>query len=94
MIHYPNKDDYLESFWIHNYKILVSAQGIEFCVNAACEQDALDYVIDYCEEFLPGLLWPRKEAVTDEFISEYICGGNHGRYLSTHNIHIEELHNG
>lgn len=87
MINYPNKEDFDSKFWNHNYKILVSAQGIEFYVNADCEQEALDYVIDDCEENMPGLLWEDEP----EFPDDYICGGNHGRYLSTHNIHIEEI---
>jgi|APSaa5957512622_1039677.scaffolds.fasta_scaffold127795_2 hypothetical protein len=88
---YPNKDDYDENFWGKNYRVLVSTQGIEFLVNANHEGDAIDEVIDYCEEYLPGLLWTREEEMEEEFIDEYICGGNHGRYFSTYNIHIEEV---
>ena len=90
-IRYPNKDDYEEKFWRHNYRILVSMQGIEFIVNADNEQDAIDYIIDDCEENYPGLLWSREEEEEQEYLEEYICGWNHGRYLSTHNIHIEEI---
>ena len=88
---YPNKEDYEEQFWNHNYKVQVSMQGMEFIVNADCEQDAIDYIIDDCEENYPGLLWSREEEEEQEYLEEYICGGNHGRYLSTHNIHIEEI---
>ena len=88
---YPNKEDYEEQFWNHNYKVQVSMQGMEFIVNADCEQDAIDYIIDDCEENYPGLLWSREEEQEQEYLEEYICGGNHGRYLSTHNIHIEEI---
>lgn len=91
MIHYPNKDDFDEKFWKHNYKVLLTAQGIEYHVNAANEQDALDFVIDYCEEHHPGLLMTREEQEEEEYLEDYICGGNHGLYLNTHHVFIEEL---
>ena len=84
-----NKDDYEENFWNHNYKITVTAQGLEFIVNANNEQDAIDYLIDYCQEHHPGLLMTHEETFEEEFIDDYICGGNEGLYLNTYNIHIE-----
>ena len=91
MKHYTNKEDFDSKFWDHNYRILVTAQGIEFIVNADNNQDALDYIIDYCEENLPGLLFSRDEENEKEFLDEYVCGGNKGLYLNTHHIHIEEI---
>ena len=91
MIHYPNKDDFDGGFWKHNYKIFLTAQGIEYHVNADCERDAIDYVIDYCEENHPGLLMSIEERDEEKFLDEYICGGNHGLYLNTHNVYIEEM---
>jgi hypothetical protein len=91
MTHYPNKSDYDEHFWKHNYRILLTSQGIEFRVNADNDQDALDYVIDYCEENLPGLIMSREEEEEEEYLDDYICGGNHSVYLNTHNVHIEEV---
>lgn len=88
---YPNKADYDEKFWKHNYKILLTEQGIEFIVNADCEQDAIDYVIDECEENHPGLIMSREEEEEEDFLDDYISGGNHGRYLNTFYIHIEEI---
>ena len=88
---YPNKDDYDEHFWKNNYEILVSAQGHKFRVNADCSQDAIDEVIDCCEDHFPGLLMSREEEAEGEYLDDYICGGNHGRYFSTYNIHIEKL---
>ena len=87
--HYLNKDDYKENFWNHNYRILVSAQGIEFIVNADHEQDALDYVMDYIvSKGWTGLY-------TDDFakaeIEEWLCAGNDGYHFTTHNIFIEEI---
>jgi hypothetical protein len=90
-IHYPNKNDYDEHFWKHNYMVLLTSQGIEFIVNADHEGDAIDYVIDYCEENLPGLIMSREEEEEEEYLEEYICGGNHGVYLNTYNIRIEEV---
>ena len=88
MIHYPNIDDFEEGFWDTNYKILVSSQGIEFHVNADCTGDAIDYVIDYCEEHCPGLLWDDEQDDID-YQDDYICGGNHGRYFSTYNVLVK-----
>jgi len=93
MAYYPNENDWSEKFWNNNYRIIVSAQGVEFFVNADNEQEAIDYIIDYCEDNLPGLLWDDEDLyeMTEDERDEYICGGNHGRYLSTHNIYIETV---
>lgn len=94
-MNYPNKDDFDEKFWKNNYLVTVTAQGIEFTVNADCEQAAIDYVIDYCDEIMPGLVAPYSELIeegyTDTEINDYICGGNAGLYLTTHNINIETI---
>ena len=89
-MNYLNKDDYDEQFWCNNYKITVSSQGIIYIVNADCAQDAIDIVIDHCEKEAPGLLWSRDEENEWE-MDDYICGGNHCRYLSTHNVRIEQI---
>jgi hypothetical protein len=85
---YPNKDDYDAKFWNFNYKILVTSQGIVFIVNADSAGDAIDYVIDYCQEHLPGLLFTPEEALNEEFIEDYICGGNEGLYFNTSSVEI------
>ena len=89
-IDFPNKDDWNQSFWKKDYVIYLTAHGIPFAVNADNEQDAIDYVIDYCEENYPGLIMTREEE-EEEFLDDYVCGGNHSRYLYTYNIHIKEL---
>ncbi|MCK5610439.1 hypothetical protein KAR91_51680 [Candidatus Pacearchaeota archaeon] len=98
--HIVNADDIEQNFWGCNYIVYVSAQGISFKVNAQHEQDALDGVIDYCQENCPGLLFTRedeeqlrKESLEDygdeRYADDYISGGNEGLRFSTHNIHIE-----
>jgi len=91
----PNPDDLAENFWNHNYLVTVTAHGIKFKVNADSEQDALDYVIDYCEDKMPGLVASYQELRDDDYsddeIDDYYCGGNHSLYLTTHNIHIDVL---
>ena len=90
-VYFPNMDDWTESFWKHDYLILVTSQGIPFAVNADHEQDAIDYIIDYCTEHLPGLIMSREEEAEEEFLEDYIQGGNEGLYFNTFNIHIEVL---
>ena len=93
-INYPNLNDYKEKFWNYNYRILYTRQGIKFYVNADCLQDAIDYMIDYIElKKWDGLLLYDSDILELEkegFLDEYIHGGNHGRYLSSYNIHIEK----
>ena len=88
---YPNKDDYRDDFWNNNYKITVSAQGFKFFVNADCSRDAIDYVIDYCEKHYSGLLMTKNQELEQEYLEDYIQGGNHGRFFSTYNVRIEKL---
>ena len=92
MPHFPNRLDFEDGFWKHNYRVLVTAQGIEFIVNADCEQDALDFVIDDCELHYPGLVEHyhvlAEQGLADAEIDEYICGGNHALYLTTHNVRV------
>lgn len=90
-IHYPNKEDWQEQFWKNNYQVWLTVQGIRFHVNADNEQDALDYVIDYCEENLPGLVMTREEELDQEFLEDYISGGNHGRYINTRHVSIRTV---
>jgi hypothetical protein len=87
-----NPNDYEEKFWKHNYLISLHNAG-EYLVNADCEQDAIDYLIDYCEEKYPGLIMSREEEEEEEFLEEYIMGGNHGFYLNVpaHEMMIEEI---
>lgn len=90
-IYYPNLSDWEEHFWEHDYLIRLTEQGIPFAVNADCEQDAIDYIIDYCEENLLGLVMSREEEEEEEFLEEYIFGGDHGIYLNTCYITIKEV---
>ncbi|MCP4569125.1 MAG: hypothetical protein GY841_16240 [FCB group bacterium] len=94
--YYPNKDDWKEDFWGRKFKIWVGVEGFEFRVSADCLQSAFDEVIDYCVDHLPGLVLTLEEedellAEGEEFLDQHIQGGNEGRYLSTYNIHTEEV---
>lgn len=86
---YPNKEDWDNNFWDHNY--LIYLDSVPFAVNANCEQDALDCIIDYCEENCPGFIMTRDEEKDEKYLEDYICGGNHGVYLNTYNIHVTEF---
>ena len=85
-----NQDDYNNRFWKKNYLIRVTYQGIPFIVNADNEQEAIDYLIDYCEEHCPGLVSTYQELIdagyTDIEIDELITGGNHGLYLTIDDV--------
>jgi len=90
-MNYPNKDDYEDNFWNNNYRVTLTMQGIEFLVNADNKQDAIDYVIDYCQDNIPGLLMTIEEQEQEEYLEDYISGGNEGLYLNTYNINIVEI---
>lgn len=96
-VYFPNIEDWKNNFWKNNYLVRLTSQGIPFAVNADSEQDAMDYIIDYCEDYLPGLLMDEEEEkVTRETAPEYLeedfyCGGNHSRYLNTREIYIEQI---
>jgi hypothetical protein len=85
-----------KSFWNKLYLIQLTRHGIPFVVNANNETDAIDYLIDYCEEHLPGLIMSEEEAdrMYEEepaYLDEFIQGGNHGRYLNTIHIRLDEI---
>jgi len=87
---FVNPDDWARKFWHHNYLITVTAQGIQFFVNADCEQDALDALVDFCEDRYPGLVSDGTDLDEDDR-EELFCGGDHGFYLTTDHIRIKEL---
>jgi len=85
-----------EKFWKHLYHVYLSEITGYLKVNADHEQDALDYAIDYAEEMgWEGLFFSNEEInnMPDEEIDEYICSGNHCRYLNSHNVTIEQVDN-
>lgn len=86
-----NPIDYNEQFYKHNYLITLTAQGFEFTANADCAGDAMDEVIDYCEDNYPGLLMNREEEDNEEYLEDYVIGGNHGRYLNTMHVKIDKI---
>ena len=88
-----NKEDYEENFWGKNWRITVPFSS--WIVNARCEGDAFDILVDWCEENAPGYLFSIEE-VNDmwnnhEDTDDYWTGGNHGRMFNEMSIHIEEI---
>ena len=77
-----NPDD--SEFWENRYEIeLNHAPG--FIVYASNLQDALDYMIDFWEETEsdnPGYFLSEKEIKEEEYLEEYVYGGNYCRYTS------------
>jgi hypothetical protein len=90
---YTNKEDWDNSFWMHKYLISMPAIGTNhFAVNASCEGDAMDEVIDYCEK-KQWYIMTDEDREEEEYLDEYVMGGNHGIYLNVpyHEVRIEVL---
>lgn len=83
---YVNPDDINDGFW--NYNITITIENKKFIVNANHVQDALDYIVDYCEEYLPGLLIDPDD---EDDQRDMIIAGNHSRFLSVESIHLENI---
>ena len=91
-VFYPNPEDWDQKFYSHDYLVGLTAQNIQFKVNAVCEGEALDWVIDCCEEHKWwGLVNDGTKDYTTEELEEYYQGGNHGLYLTTHHVHVTQL---
>ena len=87
---YVNLEDWNNNFWKNKY--LISMLDMRYAVNADHEQDAMDYVIDYCEE--KGWYAMTEQEISEEkYLDEYVNGGNHGIFLNVpwHNVNIERL---
>lgn len=96
-------------FWARRYLVTLSELGPTLIVNADNEQDAIDFAIDYAEDQgWEGLFLQEEEILeliqeADDgfggydpalYLNEHPYGGNNGRYLSSHNIFIQEVVNG
>ena len=98
---FPNCEDsevphlYCDMFWDRLYLIRLTSADFSYLTNANHEQDAIDNIIDYLEEYQSeALLMSCDEMIEEEkdgFLDTYICGGNHGRYLNTLNVSIDEF---
>lgn len=89
---YVNPDDINDGFWDYNITLVV--ENVRFIVNANNLSDALDYVVDYCEENLinPGLLVdPDDEDECMEHPSDYMVAGNHSRMIRGDSIIMEDM---
>lgn len=94
--YFVNRDDWDNHFWKHRYIVYVTEQGIPFCVNAEYEQCAIDEIIDFCENNLPGLINTYQElqdsGYSDMEIEDFFTyGGNHGIYLNTSALRFIEV---
>jgi len=91
--HFINEDSTLEfnHFWSHLYLIRLGRFGNQYLISANCEQDAIDFLIDFLEEVDSGFLMSEEDVTEEDFLDDYICGGNHSRYLNTHNIRIDRV---
>lgn len=91
-MYFVNKDNWQEKFWNNNYHIWLTAQGIQFCVNADCTKDALDFIMDYCvEKEMKGLYITPEDENWNDKEEEFITAGNFGYKFTTHNIRIKTI---
>jgi len=90
---YINKESWDNNFWKHKYLISLPAIGTNhFAVSADCEGDAMDEIIDYCEK-KQWYIMTDEDQEDEEFLDEYVQGGNHGIYLNVpyHEVRIEKV---
>lgn len=82
-----------EGFWKHNY--IVSLAGTDFGVNADCESDALDEVMDYISSHrgYKGLYSKNSKRAMDN--PDSIIAGNYGYHFTvpSYEIRIESVTN-
>lgn len=80
-------------FWKHIYLIELTRFGFPYLVNADYDAAAIDFLIDYLEENEPGLLFSREEeeGLAEDYLDEYVSGGNNCRYINTEHIRIREV---
>ncbi len=94
-VEFANKEDYKSQFWKRNYAVTLSGFGPTVIVNADHEQDAMDYAIDHAEDKGYEGLFRSKEDIEEleeeGNLDDYVSGGNHGRYLSSLNVSIEQV---
>lgn len=82
-----NPDDFEVNFWGHNYQVILD-RFTSVIVNAEHDQAAIDYAIDYAEENIPNLLLDENDIQEiiqehgEDGLQDYICGGNHSRYIA------------
>lgn len=58
------------------------AQNYTFYLSEFDEQSALDKMIDYCENNIPGLIMSRDEERSNSYLEDFIYGGNYCRYMN------------
>jgi hypothetical protein len=73
-------------FWKHTY--VIGVEYSSFLVNADNEQEAFDALIDYCKDNAPGLIMTGEG---EEYLDDYIQGGNEGLYLSSYNVSVQAI---
>jgi hypothetical protein len=82
-----------EGIWSNHYLIAIDYFKVYYVI-ADCEQDALDILIDYCEERnYQGYFYTDEdlEEMTQEEQDDLLIAGNHCRYISNDVLIIEQL---
>lgn len=79
-----------DEFTKNRYLITIHLGGA-YSVDADCEQDALDTVIDYwCKDKhkFRGYFLSDEEVEEEEYLEEYLMGGNEGVYTNFHDYEL------
>jgi hypothetical protein len=80
----------------YNYRIKVASRSIEFQISANCEQDALDYAVNYLSRSYPDAVMTldqEDELKAQGILEKYVSGGDRGEYLAAKDITIERTLN-
>ena len=92
-----NPEDYQVNFWGTYWRLTLDSCWKEFyIVNGNYEQGCVDLLIDWCEEYAPGLLWEHEEVNEriredgENALEDWPFGGNHCRYMNT-KVRIEKI---
>ena len=80
----------------YNYRINLIYYNMEFQISANCEQEALDYVVDYYAKEHPDMILSldqEDELRAQGKLKEYLSGGVEGRYLASKDVTVKETKN-
>ena len=86
-----------KGFWKNTYTVILNRHADRMKIHADSAGDALDEAIDYAEaQGWEGYFLQAEDIAeldAEGFLDEYPSGGNHGRYVGSHNVYVREWTN-